>query len=205
MLCVGLPKMRVADLQKTIISSGRDTVRNVQTWIVGIGLISLGFFAIVSLVIATQIVNPLIQSVDFARSIARGDLTVTMRVKRKDEIGRLVDVLKEMSSKLREIVSIIKDAADNVASSSQMMQARAAQMSRGASEQAEATEETSSSMEEMAVNIRQNADNARQTENLAIKAAENAQKGGVAVAETINAMQMIAQKRNARVAKLRSL
>jgi methyl-accepting chemotaxis protein len=46
----------------------------------------------------------------------------------------------------------------------------------------------------MAANIRQNADNALQTEKIAIKAAEDAQASGEAVAEAVAAMQQIARK-----------
>jgi methyl-accepting chemotaxis protein len=49
-------------------------------------------------------------------------------------------------------------------------------------------------MEQMAANISQNADNALQTETLAIEAARDAEESGRAVAETVTAMQEIAQK-----------
>jgi methyl-accepting chemotaxis protein len=49
-------------------------------------------------------------------------------------------------------------------------------------------------MEQMAANIRQNADNALETEKIAVKAAEDAQKSGRAVAEAVSAMQEIAKK-----------
>jgi methyl-accepting chemotaxis protein len=67
-------------------------------------------------------------------------------------------------------------------------------MSQGATEQAAAAEEASSSMEEMAANIKQNADNARQTEQIALKAARNAEASGKAVVETVEAMKTITEK-----------
>ncbi len=45
-----------------------------------------------------------------------------------------------------------------------------------------------------AANIHQNADNARQTEQIALKAADDARKSGDAVAKTITAMQNIVKK-----------
>ncbi|NLY40816.1 MAG: chemotaxis protein, partial [Desulfovibrionales bacterium] len=47
---------------------------------------------------------------------------------------------------------------------------------------------------EMAANIRQNADNASQTEKIALKAAQNAQTGGQAVTQAVEAMKNIAEK-----------
>ena len=49
-------------------------------------------------------------------------------------------------------------------------------------------------MEEMSANIRQNADNAKETENIAMQAADNAEKGGEAVEKTVVAMRQIAEK-----------
>ena len=46
----------------------------------------------------------------------------------------------------------------------------------------------------MAANIKQNAENAIQTEKIAAKSAQDAQEGGRAVLETVNAMQQIAKK-----------
>jgi methyl-accepting chemotaxis protein len=49
-------------------------------------------------------------------------------------------------------------------------------------------------MEQMAANIQQNADNAMQTEQIAMKAAEDARESGKAVAETLDAMHEIITK-----------
>jgi methyl-accepting chemotaxis protein len=49
-------------------------------------------------------------------------------------------------------------------------------------------------MEEMVSNIRQNADNAQQTEQIALKASQDANEGGKAVIETVQAMKEIAMK-----------
>jgi methyl-accepting chemotaxis protein len=49
-------------------------------------------------------------------------------------------------------------------------------------------------MEEMTSNIRQNADNAQQTQQIAIKAATDAEEGGAAVLQAVTAMKNIAEK-----------
>jgi methyl-accepting chemotaxis protein len=67
-------------------------------------------------------------------------------------------------------------------------------MSQGATEQAASAEQASSSMEQMSANIKQNADNAQETERIALQAAEDAEKGGIAVEETVKAMRQIAEK-----------
>ena len=152
-----------------------------------IGL-TLGIF------IARMISAPLRKGVTFAEAVASGDLTQRIELDRKDEVGQLAKALNGMVDQLKEIVVDVKSASDNVASGSQQLSSGSEEMSQGASEQAAAAEEASSSMEQMTSNIRQNADNAMQTEKMAVKSAEDAQKGGKAVVETVHAMKEIAGK-----------
>lgn len=147
-----------------------------------------------TILVAKGLATPLLQGVEFSKMVAQGDLTSMLEIDRKDEIGKMVEALNLMISKLKEIVITIKMAADNVTSGSQQMISSATAMSQGANTQAAATEEASASMQQMAANIRQNTDNALQTEKIAIKAAEDARVSGQTVDETVNAMQQIAQK-----------
>ncbi len=127
-----------------------------------------------------------------AEEIASGNLVLTVKERSaKDDLMRSFAV---MVAKLTEIVNSVKTAADNVAAGSEQMSASSQQVSQGATEQAASAEEVSSSMEQMVSNIRQNADNAQQTERIALKAAQDAEKGGGAVIETVAAMKEIATK-----------
>jgi methyl-accepting chemotaxis protein len=99
-----------------------------------------------------------------------------------------------MRGRLTGVILDVKSAAGSVSSGSRQMAASAEQMSDGATRQASNTEEVSSSMEEMDSNIQQNADNAQETEKIAMKAAEDAERGGRAVEQTVEAMRNIAEK-----------
>ncbi|MGE4560372.1 MAG: methyl-accepting chemotaxis protein [Desulfobulbus sp.] len=149
---------------------------------------------IIAFFITRAITKPVSMGVKFAETVAEGDLTKSLDITQKDEIGQLAGALNTMVDKLKEVVANVQAAADNVASGSQELSASSEEMSQGATEQAAAAEEASSSMEEMAANIRQNADNAMQTEKIAIKSAEDAKVGGEAVAKTLSAMREIAGK-----------
>ncbi|MFP4389751.1 MAG: methyl-accepting chemotaxis protein, partial [Desulfococcaceae bacterium] len=149
---------------------------------------------VIAMVITRGIVGPMLQGVDFARSVAEGNLTATIDIDQRDEVGTLADALRGMIARLRDIVVDVKEASNNVASGSEELSASAEEMSQGAAEQAASAEEVSSSMEQMASNIRQNADNASETERIALKSAEDAEAGGQAVSETVVAMRQIAEK-----------
>ncbi len=132
------------------------------------------------------------QVTEVALEMAAGNLTV--QVKPRSDRDALMNALEEMVNRLQSVVAEVRNAAESVASGSQEMSATAEAMSEGASEQAASAEQASSSMQQMAANIRQNADNAMQTEGIALKSAEDAEKGGEAVARTVKAMKEIAQK-----------
>ncbi|MFP4449224.1 MAG: methyl-accepting chemotaxis protein [Bacteroidales bacterium] len=147
-----------------------------------------------SVIFARSIANPINKGVDFARKLANGDLTSSIDVDQKDEIGILADALKNMSAKLKEIVANIQNGADNIASASQQVSSSSQQLSQGASEQASSAEEVSSSMEEMTSNIQQNSDNAQETEKISLKAAERIKTGNEAAQTSANSMKDIAEK-----------
>jgi methyl-accepting chemotaxis protein len=127
-----------------------------------------------------------------AETIADGNLTVTVRERSQQDA--LMQALNRMVQRLNAIVLTVREAADNVSVGSQGMSQSMAEMSQGTTEQATAAEEAASSMEQMAANIRQNSNNALQTEKIAVKAAEDARTSGLAVQETVKAMQDITKK-----------
>ncbi len=151
---------------------------------------------LISLLLALSISKPILKGVSFSREMAAGDLTASLDVDQKDEIGQLAAALKEMADRLRSIVSEVMNASDNVASGSEELSATAQEMSQGATEQAASAEEVSSSMEQMGANIQQNTDNAQETEKISTKSSGDALESGTAVSETLNAMKAITEKIN---------
>lgn len=164
--------------------------------LIGLTFSILGILSgiVIAFLLQKAIMRPIRQLVTITGNIAEGDLVQDIPVTVKDESGQLMAAMKNMSEKLRDMVSSVKTAAGNVAASSQELSSNSSQMSSGASAQASAAEEASSSMEQMVANIRQNSDNAMQTEKIALKAADDAMKGGTAVKETVSAMKDIAGK-----------
>ena len=151
---------------------------------------------LLGVLITRMITGPISKAVDFAKTIASGDLTQSLDLDQKDEIGQLAKALNDMLEKLTEIVSSVQSAGENVASGSEQLSSTAQQLSQGATEQAASVEETTSSMEEMTSNIQQNADNSNQTEKLSFQASKDAEESGQAVTGAVSAMKEIASKIN---------
>jgi methyl-accepting chemotaxis protein len=163
---------------------------------------SLIIMAVVSLLIAVgaavyisiAVSKGLNRASDAVKSVADGDLTKTIEITTKDEIGDLLGHVNIMIERLRGVVGDAISASENVSAGSQELSAASEQVSQGATEQASSAEEASASMEEMASNIKQNADNAAQTEKIARQSAKDAEVSGEAVNRAVEAMRTIAEK-----------
>ncbi len=149
---------------------------------------------LIGFIIAKYISGIIVSMNSAAKKVASGDLTERLSVDQKDELGQLATAINNMLEKISEVIEGVTTAAGNVAAGAEQMSSSSEQISQGASEQAAAAEEASSSMEQMTANIKQNADNAQQTEKIALKSANDAQVGGEAVSQTVNAMKEIAGK-----------
>ncbi|MBF0159600.1 MAG: HAMP domain-containing protein [Magnetococcales bacterium] len=164
------------------------------TLILSGSLIAVVLGIIVALFITKLIVNALIQGVTFARTVAAGDLTATITIEQKDEIGQLAEALRGMVDKLKSVVMEVRDSADRVSSNAKELSSSGQQIAQGATEQAASIEETSAAMEEMTGNIQQTTDNAQTTEKIAQTASNDAVAGGEAVQQAVTAMKEIASK-----------
>ncbi|MBF0181565.1 MAG: HAMP domain-containing protein [Magnetococcales bacterium] len=149
---------------------------------------------LIALLLTRAIVSALIMGVAFAQKIAGGDLTATIDLDQKDEVGQLASALQDMAAKLREVIGEVSIAAAQVSLGSNEISNTAQNLSQGATEQAASIEETSSAMEQMSSNIQQNSDNASTTQNISQKASKDAEEGGQAVMQAVHAMKEIASK-----------
>jgi len=149
--------------------------------------------ALVVFVIRSMI-KPVHEIVEASRRMAKGDLTIELASKSKDEVGQLTLAISHMIAELRRVVGNVSQASEQVAAGSEELSSSSVEMSQGATEQASAVEEVSAAMEEMTSSIGQNADNAQVTNEMTNQAAIDTEKGGQAVAKTVDAMKQIAEK-----------
>ena len=103
--------------------------------------------------IASRIGDPLREAVEFAKAVAEGDLTRTVRTRGNDEVGRVVNTLNDMAAGLRRMVSSVAASTTQVAAAAQQIASASEEISYTADQQVRSTEETSSSMEEIAAQI----------------------------------------------------
>jgi len=134
---------------------------------------------------------PLQHAVEVARRVADGDLRSDVSIINQDEIGKLLNALKDMNASLAHIVGEVRLGTETIASASGQIAAGNLDLSSRTEAQAGSLEETASAMEELTSTVKQNADNARQANQLAETASEVAVKGGTVVSEVVATMGAI--------------
>lgn len=156
-------------------------------------LFSVVVGTLISRSILSQLGGELAYTEQIIKRVSDGDFSVKIDLKPGDNNSMLY-AIQQMVKKLAQTINDVRSTADTLSSAAEEMSATAQSLSQAASEQAASVEETSSTMEEMSVTIKQNHDNALSTENTAALAAEEARKSGLAVQQTVLAMQDIAEK-----------
>lgn len=156
--------------------------------------ISLLVLFVVIIVIADKITAPIIRGVEFAKTIAAGNLNTHLPVGQNDEIGDLAESLSIMANRLTKIIGEITQSSDTIAQSTQHLFNSAAGLAEGASKQAASSEEISTSMELVLNRIQKNTENAQETERIALLASKGIQVGKESAQALIESMNNIAEK-----------
>ncbi|MBW7903566.1 MAG: MCP four helix bundle domain-containing protein [Rhodocyclaceae bacterium] len=128
------------------------------------------------------------------RVMADGDLSKRVDGNYEGEFRTLATALNSTLDKLGDTLREVKGGADSIAAAAGQVATTAQSLSQATTEQAASLEETTSAMEEMSASITQNTENAKITDDIAKQSADDAKKGGEAVAATVTAMKSIAEK-----------
>ncbi|MCD6090071.1 MAG: HAMP domain-containing protein [Bacteroidales bacterium] len=159
-----------------------------------VGILGLIVLYILIYFISDAISKPIIEGVNFAKTIASGDLEVQIKIRGNDETGELAEALSAMADKLRVIMVEVIQSSNKIADSSLDLSRFAEDLADGSSSQAASAEEISASMEEMASNIHQNTENAQETEKIAVKAVEGMREGNIYAQSLVQSINDIAEK-----------
>lgn len=158
--------------------------------------------------LSNMIANPLQIGVRLAEAIADGDLSQSMRdedLRRKDEVGQLLNAMVNMTNKLKTLMSDVRSASDTIASASTQLSASAEQLSGGVADQAGRTSQIATASTEMSQTV---VDIARNTSNIATSAAETvktAKSGGDIVDRSVKEVMAIAETVNESATLMNSL
>lgn len=139
----------------------------------------IGLFA--SVVISRQITSPLALTVDLARRIAKGDLTVQAKSNRKDELGDLQNAMQDMAQNLNTLVQGIGNGVTHISASAEKLSAMSEQTSAGVRQQKSEVDQVATAMHEMASTVQEVARNTTDASAAATLADQQARHGSTVV------------------------
>jgi methyl-accepting chemotaxis protein len=183
---------RIKEIGEEINKKQKDVIIRIRIFT----LSAIAIAIILTIIIIRGVVKPISKSVLFAKKVVAGDLTETIEIDQKDEIGEIIKALSSISKKVKEDITNIILSSDNIAKGSEQVSSTSQQLSQGVNEQATSIEEISSTMEEITANINQNTDNAQETEKIALLAQQGIIEVSKQSENTINATKKIAKKIN---------
>lgn len=158
------------------------------------GSMSIALIVTIIVIIFTRkILLSIREAVDAAMRIADGDLTVSVAARTNDEIGLMMNKLKEMVDRFRKIVADLKQSSASIQSGSQHLNLQSGEMTLTLSQQGSRANQIATAAEEMAQTV---VDIARNTANMADSAAGTsavADEGARIVEKSVTESKAIAE------------
>ncbi|MFZ4461450.1 MAG: methyl-accepting chemotaxis protein [Patescibacteria group bacterium] len=157
-------------------------------------LLPLVFAAVLmaGLVIAMRISRGITHSINSAvkavERVAQNNLTGTIEAESKDEIGVLMNALKDMQANLANVVHGIRTATGAITVASGEIATGNLDLSSRTEQQASSLQETAASMETLTQGIQSNANEAKIASELASNTATLAQEGGELIKDVTQVM-----------------
>ncbi len=179
----------VQNAYKHIVSNNQ----NIRFVLALFGLAALGLSAVITVLITRSIIDPITKNIASVRTLADGDLTLDIRVDRRDEFGDEMEAISLMVSKWKDLISDVKSSAASVASASHQLSASAEQLARGGQAQVERTIQVSTASEEMSQASLDIARNTNDISESSKKMVDTANNGSTIVNKSVNEVNEIAK------------
>ncbi|MDB5981212.1 MAG: trg 5 [Pseudomonas sp.] len=160
--------------------------------IIGSSILALLVGLIAAWVITRLIVAPLRSVIKVAQQIASGDLTATVEVKRRDEIGQLMLAMQQMGAGLSGIVSGLQAGIEQLATSAHSLSAVTEQTNLEVNSQREETEQVATAMNQMTATVHDVARNAEEAANAAQTADDKVESGQKVVRQSMQRIEALA-------------
>lgn len=192
------PLQQLIPLTQERAQATYDQARSASARMLALGVAGGGLCLLVLVAVAIwtmrAILQPLAGVQRALRLVADGDLAaVVVPPRRRDELGPMVDALRDMRQKLTQLVSQVRDAAQNIGLASVEVAQGHADLSERTEQTASSLQQTAASMEELAGSVGQSAGTAQQVRQQVGDTADVAQRGGQVVEQVVQTMQDITE------------
>ncbi|MEJ5061873.1 methyl-accepting chemotaxis protein [Pseudomonas sp. MYb330] len=173
--------------------------------IIGSSALALLVGLIAAWVITRLIVGPLRSVIRVAQQIASGDLSGTIEVTRRDEIGQLMQAMQQMGAGLSHIVSGLQAGIEQLATSAQSLSTVTEQTNLEVSSQKEETEQVATAMNQMTATVHDVARNAEEAAQAAQTADDKVESGQHVVRQSMARIEQLADSANSASSSIESL
>jgi methyl-accepting chemotaxis protein len=160
--------------------------------IIGSSVVALLVGIVASLLITRLIVRPLRRVIGIAQRIAAGDLSGSIEVNQRDEIGQLMLAMQQMGAGLSSIVSGLQAGIEQLATSAHSLSAVTEQTNREVSSQQEETEQVATAMNQMTATVHDVARNAEEAALAAQSADDKVDSGQTVVRQSLQRIEQLA-------------
>ena len=173
--------------------------------IIGSSALALLVGLVAAWVITRLIVAPLRSVILVAQQIAAGDLSATVEVTRRDEIGQLMQAMQQMGAGLSSIVSGLQAGIEQLASSAHSLSAVTEQTNLEVSSQKEETEQVATAMNQMTATVHDVARNAEEAAQAAQTADGKVESGQQVVRQSMARIEQLADSATSASSSIESL
>lgn len=179
--------VRVGEESQHMIDQGRAVV-------ITLLVVAVALSILLALMIVRSITAPIAELIAANDRLADNDLTVSIGLTGKDELGHLAESTRKVVGNLREMLGRVSESSSEIASASQQLKATAEQIATGAEELASQTNSVATASEEMAATSGDIAQNCARAADASSQSSMSAAQGGHVVEETIAGMVRIADR-----------
>ncbi len=180
---------RAYELQKADMRTQQDASSLLILLAAALALvIGLAATALISLLI----VRPLRRVIGLAQQIAEGDLSASIEVQRRDEIGQLMEAMAGMSGNLRDMVGRLQGGVAQISASAQALSSVTEQTRVGVNGQREETDQVATAMSQMAATVQEVARNAEAAASSTEAADNRVSSGNQVVRQTLERVNQLA-------------
>ena len=174
-----------SDEMEHAIAAGEESHTSALNWMTAIGISALAIGTLLGMMISRSITRPLQSAVAHADQIARGDLTHIIESQSTDEVGRLMDALEAMRSKICDTMKQIAQSSDELSVASRQLAQSADEMAQSGQEQHIHTEQVATAIKEMASAIQEVERNTNQAAAAARNTADSSDAGSQIINQSV--------------------
>jgi methyl-accepting chemotaxis protein len=153
-------------------------------------ILSVVIAGLIKRVLLKQLGGEPLYAAEIASRIAKGDLSVSVRVAATDK-DSLLFAIKSMRDSLSGIVSEVRHGTESITHASNEIAEGNLDLSQRTEQQAQSLERVATAMEELTSTVKQNASNAQQANQLSQSASNVSEQGGEVMRQVTNTMVSI--------------